>query len=380
VADTTESEHILMASRTELRSLRRRSKAAALVLGISIAVAITTGVPAAQAAPIGTVAGSLTGTFSDIAVASDPTNGPLIAGVTTGNVLDVKEGSTGSPWNDEYSNVTQVAVASDPTNGPLIAAVLSNGTVIVKEGSLGARWNTEYVGTEGQFDGIGVVAVSVASDPVHGPLIGILLSNGAFLVKDGSLTASWNDELNCPTSASIAVASDAANGPLIGVVCQGNAAVKEGSLTSEWYQEDIAGDPGEARIYLASDANHGPLIGVVSPSGDLYVKEGSLSAAWNDEWNGYFGPTTYGVSLASDIANGPTIAVALGNGTDQVKSGSLTGGWVTEASDSVSSATQVAVASDQHNGPLIGVLTNAPKSASTDTYYVKEGSLGATWY
>ncbi len=48
----------------------------------------------------------------------------------------------------------------------------------------------------------------------------------------------------------------------------------------------------------------------------------------------------FAVCLWQAITPGPTIAAALCNGTDQVKSGSL----------------------------------------ATDTHYVKEGSLGATWY
>jgi len=83
-------------------------------------------------------------------VASDPTNGPLIAVLTSGGDAYAKEGSLTAPtWYDEY-NGTRVgpyalAVASDPTNGPLIAVVDTSGTAWAKEGSLtGATWTEEY--------------------------------------------------------------------------------------------------------------------------------------------------------------------------------------------------------------------------------------------
>lgn len=65
----------------------------------------------------------------------------------------VKEGSLTAPWNTEYNdNYTllthQVALASYPTNGPLIAVEFAPGlatpyNVVAKQGSLTATWNTE---------------------------------------------------------------------------------------------------------------------------------------------------------------------------------------------------------------------------------------------
>jgi hypothetical protein len=47
----------------------------------------------------------------------------------------------------EYSGVAEVAVASDPTHGPLIAAVTDSGELLVKEGSLTASWDSEHSDT-----------------------------------------------------------------------------------------------------------------------------------------------------------------------------------------------------------------------------------------
>jgi hypothetical protein len=56
----------------------------------------------------------------------------------------VKEGSLTAKWNHELSGVQEIAVASDPTNGPLIAALTDSGEAMVKEGSLTAGWNEEH--------------------------------------------------------------------------------------------------------------------------------------------------------------------------------------------------------------------------------------------
>jgi hypothetical protein len=88
--------------------------------------------------------------------------------------------------NHEHSGVDDLAVASNPANGPLIAA-LFDGELMVKEGSLTANWNHEHNGAQ---------QIAVASDAVNGPLIGILNSDDQLLVKERSLTANWNNEHN----------------------------------------------------------------------------------------------------------------------------------------------------------------------------------------
>lgn len=76
--------------------------------------------------------------------------------------------------------MAQIAVASDPVNGPLIAVLTDSGQVPVKEGSLTAKWHKVRSHA---------AAVAVASDATNGPLIGVLTADGEALVKEGSLTA-----------------------------------------------------------------------------------------------------------------------------------------------------------------------------------------------
>jgi hypothetical protein len=73
-------------------------------------------------------------------VASDPTNGPLVAVLDTGGTLWAKESSLTAGWTVEQTGVQAVAVASDPTNGPLIDIVDTSGSVWAKEDSLTAGW------------------------------------------------------------------------------------------------------------------------------------------------------------------------------------------------------------------------------------------------
>ena len=73
---------------------------------------------------------------------------------------------------------------------PLIAVVTQtpttpDGELLVKQGSLSATWNHEYSG---------VAEVAVASDEVNGPLIAAVTTSGELLVKQGSLSAAWNHE------------------------------------------------------------------------------------------------------------------------------------------------------------------------------------------
>ena len=75
------------------------------------------------------------------------------------------------------SNVRAIAVASDATHGPLIAVLLWSGELMVKEGSLTAPWNDEYSSAE---------EVSVASDTTNGPLIALTNDTGEVLVKEGN--------------------------------------------------------------------------------------------------------------------------------------------------------------------------------------------------
>lgn len=121
---------------------------------------------------------------------------------------------------------------------------------------------------------------------------------------------------------------------------------------------------------MASDATHGPLIAVLTWSGELMVKEGSLTAPWNDEYG-----SAEEVSVASDTASGPLIAVTNGTGEVLAKEGSLTAGWNDEWPDN---AAYAVVASDPADGPLIGIVTEGTAvNPYENEAYVKEGSLSA---
>jgi hypothetical protein len=302
-----------------------------------------------------------------VAVATDPKNGPLIAVLTDSGEVLVKEGSLTATWTTETITTTttsggttttttgpitgalQVAVASDASNGPLIAVLTGSGQLLVKEGSVTAPWHAEYTGVLNLYGGF-----AVASDPSNGPLIGLITDSGQALVKEGSLSALWTTE-ETGGAQGIAVASDPSNGPLIGLITSEQALVKEGSLTAPWTTEYNGSDAGE--IAVASDPSNGPLIGVktliAGPWGEVLVKEGSLTAPWNQEYGGT--STNFlanQLALASYPTNGPLIAVAYSvldssppesNGV-VAKQGSLTATWSNEYNDANGVVLYVAVA------------------------------------
>jgi hypothetical protein len=138
----------------------------------------------------------------------------------------VKEGNLTAPWTKKWATTaTEVAVASDPRHGPLIAVLDGSGNVWATEGSLTAPWTEEYdsaaTSMAAEYSGIVIPAetVAVASDPRHGPLIVLLDGSGNVWAKDGGLTAAWTKEYSGLTVSAtpVAVASDPANGPVIGV-------------------------------------------------------------------------------------------------------------------------------------------------------------------
>lgn len=163
---------------------------AGLLTGIAIvglaSVTLLMPGPAPEAAAGTTTTTLLPPQTGAFALASDPTNGPLIAVLPSNGAALVKEGSLSAGWDTEHTNVYQLAVASDPTNGSLIA-VNTDSSALIKEGSLTAGWDTEYSRTL-------VQQVTLASDATNGPLIGVLTGTGTALVKEGSLSAAWGTE------------------------------------------------------------------------------------------------------------------------------------------------------------------------------------------
>jgi hypothetical protein len=80
--------------------------------------------------------------IAGLAVAAVTAAPTLIGMINSSGEAMVKQGLTGS-WNNEHSGVEQVALAGDPTNGPLIGIVTTGDQALVKEGSLSAGWNVE---------------------------------------------------------------------------------------------------------------------------------------------------------------------------------------------------------------------------------------------
>ena len=70
---------------------------------------------------------------------------PVVGALTSSGTVLAKEGGLKAPWVTETTGAAQVAVASDPANGPLLG-VLSGNTVLAKEGGLKAPWVTETTG------------------------------------------------------------------------------------------------------------------------------------------------------------------------------------------------------------------------------------------
>lgn len=61
---------------------------------------------------------------------------------TNGDFL-AKEGSLGAARAGESSAIQSIALASDPTNGPLIGELNTKRRILCQAGSLGAAWTLE---------------------------------------------------------------------------------------------------------------------------------------------------------------------------------------------------------------------------------------------
>jgi hypothetical protein len=247
-----------------------------------------------------------------IAVASDPTNGPLVVELSNSGVVYAKQGSLGAEWVQISEGIKAIAAASDPVNGPLIGVLTNSGVFFAKQGGLGAEWVQESEG---------IKAIAVASDPVHGPLLGELSNSGVFFAKQGSLGAEWVQESE--GIQSIAVATDRANGPLIAELSNsGVFLAKQGSLGAEWVKES----EGIKAIAVASDPVHGPLIAELSNSGVFLAKQGSLGAEWVKESEGI-----KAIAVSSDRTNGALLGELSNSGVFLAKQGSLGGEWIQES-------------------------------------------------
>ncbi|HGL6720659.1 S53 family peptidase [Burkholderia contaminans] len=255
-----------------------------------------------------------------------------------------------------WSGAVSVATASDPVHGPTIVVLRSDGTVLAKTG-----FQSNWV-----YEAGGAKAIAVASDSVNGPTLAVLQSTGNVIAKTG-LQANWVNEIGGATA--IAVASDPTNGPTLAVLESGGAVVaKTGGISTSWVNEI----GGATAIAVASDQTNGPTLAVLESGGGVVAKTGGLATAWVNE-------TQYAtaIAVASDSTNGPTLAVLNSAGGVIAKTGGLTAAWVNETQY----ATAIAVASDPANGPTLAVLNSAggviAKTGGISTAWINETGYAA---
>ncbi len=277
------------------------------------------------------------------------TDTTVLAGLDTAARAYAKQGLYSGAWAEQGQPIRQVAVASDPVHGPVVAVLVNAGNLWVRQGSLTAPWVQEAVG---------VSQIAVATDPVHGVLLGVRLTGGSVFAKQG-LNGTWVHERD--NVAQVSVATDFAHGPLIGVLGTDNVAyAKEGSLTAGWVQQS----GGVHQIAVAANPLRGPLITVIGNGSAAWAREGSLTAPWVHEADG-----VAEIADASDSVHGPLIAYVGTGRTLWAKQGSLTAPWVREYDN----VTQAAVATDPVHGPLISALDTAR------VWRAKQGGLSANW-
>ncbi|HEY3832849.1 MAG TPA: CAP domain-containing protein [Acidimicrobiia bacterium] len=257
--------------------------------------------------------------------------------------IDVRPDYSNPTYSGVFSAALQVTASGGGGTTPTLGYVDSKGNAWAKQG-VGGTWT--------RID-TGVSAISVASDPVHGPVIAVLTPNGVY-AKQGSITAPWTRETLAGATA-VSVATDSTNGPIIGVLEQPGFYVRQG-LTGTWTKETFSGVTG---ISVATDPTHGPLLGYVQSSG-VYAKVG-ITGAFTRET--LAGPTA--VSVATDSTNGPILGILQQPGF-YVRQG-LTGAWTKET---FSGVTGISVASDPTHGPLLGYVQSSG-------VYAKVGITGA---
>lgn len=154
--------------------------------------------------------------------------GGVVAGYVSGNriavllsdgTFEVKEGGLGAGWVVEDGSVSQAVISGG--SGGLIGVVIG-GTLLVKQGAIDSGWVTEqgavanaqlsnatsitparigYIDTSGNYwvkEGIGGGWVleqgGVTNAALSGNLIGVVMSDGTYDVKQGSLGAGWVTE------------------------------------------------------------------------------------------------------------------------------------------------------------------------------------------
>ncbi len=132
------------------------------------------------------------------------------------NVTTRQRRTQASGWPDNFIHFKAVS------GGPVIGAVLTNGAFVVKEGISGG-WVTETTN----------VRSAVIANDSGGPVIGAVLTDGTFVVKQG-ISGGWVTETTGVNTATIASGS---GGPVIGAVLTSGAFVVKQGISGGWVTE-----------------------------------------------------------------------------------------------------------------------------------------------
>lgn len=152
-------------------------------------------------------------------VAAGYVSGNRVAVLLTNGQFWVKDGMYSNSWVLEQGSVSDAALSGDASTNGLIGVILTDGTYEVKQGDLGAGWVVEqgaavktqlsnatsqtpirigYIDTAGNYwvkEGISGGWVleqgGVINAAVSGNLIGVVMSDGTYEVKQGVLGAGW---------------------------------------------------------------------------------------------------------------------------------------------------------------------------------------------
>lgn len=155
-------------------------------------------------------------------VAAGYVSGNRVAVLLTNGQFWVKDGMYSSSWVLEQGSVSDAALSGDASTNGLIGVILTDGTYEVKQGDLGAGWVVEqgaaaktqlsnatsqtpvrigYIDTAGNYwvkEGISGGWVleqgGVINAALSGNLIGVVMSDGTYEVKQGGLGAGWVTE------------------------------------------------------------------------------------------------------------------------------------------------------------------------------------------
>jgi hypothetical protein len=193
--------------------------------------------------------------------------GTRVGVLTNDGIAYVKEGALTAGWTKEYTGARQLVLA-----GTRIGVVTTSGTPLVKEGALSAAWDQQNFGTP------------VKSLALDGTRVGIISDYGTAWVKEGAIsTVNWVKQMDGASSLNL-------SGTRVGFVERPNISVpevtipenapgrpwvKDGTLASTSFVNVRTGANDAIRLVLAGDR-----VAVLVGAGTVYVKDGTVSAAW----------------------------------------------------------------------------------------------------